>query len=128
MSVIYIAGPITLGDPHHNVNQAKQAALEIIRAGHAPIIPQLHMYLEHDVPSAESSISWEEWLASDKQLLNRADAILRLPGDSKGADLELYWAGSRGIPVFHDVQQLIDYYWQQDREKYDYLYREAERV
>jgi hypothetical protein len=40
--------------------------------------------------------TWEEWLDYDKPWLLASDVVLRIPGPSKGADLE-----EAGIPVFH---------------------------
>lgn len=34
-------------------------------------------------------------------------ALLRLPGESKGADLEVMEAVGRNIPVYHDIEDLL---------------------
>jgi hypothetical protein len=38
---IYIAGPISKGDPLHNVRQADEAMFALMRAGFAPFNPML---------------------------------------------------------------------------------------
>jgi len=44
-----------------------------------------------------------EWLA-------KCDAVLRLPGESKGADIEKDYALSLGIPVFFSIDDLLEYF------------------
>ena len=39
-----------------------------------------------------------------------ADAVLRLPGESLGADLEVARAEEAGIPVFRSIADLADHF------------------
>ncbi len=114
--VVYVAGPITLGPLDRNVFAACMAGVRLIRAGLAPIVPQLTCYLgqtptgdgEGVVPEvAAAGIDHATWLAVDLPLVRRCDALLRLPGASKGADLEVAEAGRAGIPVFTDETALV---------------------
>jgi hypothetical protein len=41
-----------------------------------------------------------------QRLLQHCDAVLRLPGDSKGADQDVAIANSRGIPVYHALEEV----------------------
>jgi hypothetical protein len=41
-----------------------------------------------------------------QRLLARCDAVLRLPGESVGADQDVALARRRGLPVYHDVAQI----------------------
>jgi hypothetical protein len=43
------------------------------------------------------------------RLIERCDAILRLKGDSKGADNDVRLANERGIPVYYDVAEIPIY-------------------
>lgn len=53
---------------------------------------------------------WDQWLAYDVALLaGSAEAVLRLPGVSRGADYEVAVAEAAGIPVFHDLERLVGY-------------------
>jgi hypothetical protein len=48
-----------------------------------------------------------DWYGVDLPWVAAADALLRLPGDSVGADLEEVEARHRRIPVFYDVESLL---------------------
>ena len=40
------------------------------------------------------------------RLLARCDAVLRLPGDSKGADEDVRLATERGLPVYYRLEDV----------------------
>ena len=46
------------------------------------------------------------WYAKDIRWLLECNAILRLPGESKGADAEVEIARQRGMPVFYSVHDI----------------------
>jgi hypothetical protein len=41
-----------------------------------------------------------------QRLLQHCDAVLRLPGESAGADLDVATAKRLGLPVYHDVAEI----------------------
>jgi hypothetical protein len=41
-----------------------------------------------------------------QRLLARCDAVLRIPGDSRGADLDVLRARQIGLPIYTDVSEL----------------------
>jgi hypothetical protein len=41
-----------------------------------------------------------------ERLLAHCDAVLRLPGESTGADRDVAIAAERGIPVYYDVEEI----------------------
>jgi nucleoside 2-deoxyribosyltransferase len=45
----------------------------------------------------------------DLKLLSKADVLVRLPGLSIGADKEVGYATSVGIPVFHTIEDALKY-------------------
>ena len=96
MKYIYVAGPYTGGDPVLNVRKAIEAGEQLIALGFVPFIPHLshlwHLVSSHDI---------EYWYSYDIEWLIKCDALLRLPGDSKGADAEVALALELDIPVFH---------------------------
>lgn len=98
---VYIAGPLSLGDRQANVRQAVEAGLELARLGYAPLIPHLTNYIDGD-----DSLGVENWYEIDLAWLQVADAVLRLPGPSKGADEEERLAREWGIPVYYTVTAL----------------------
>ncbi len=105
---VYISGPITKGDQEHNFNQAAEAHIALLKAGFAVFNPMLTMKL----PGCEE-ILHADWLESDLPWIGddtRAcvEAVLRLPGESKGADIECRYAEyTWGIPVYYDTEELI---------------------
>jgi len=101
---VYLAGPISLGDPDDNVRRAAAVGLALLAAGFAPLIPQLtHLIAPDDV---RGTVGYERWLESDLSFITVCDAVLRLPGESLGADRETRWAESLGIPVFTSTEAL----------------------
>ena len=97
---VYVSGPLSAGDWMVNLRAAVDAAEDLSRRGHVPYVPHLSMFwhLLYSHPH-------EFWLALDREWLEVCDAVLRLPGDSEGADLEVAWARELGKPVYTDVAQ-----------------------
>jgi len=102
---IYISGPITKGDREANFQQAADAQKALIAAGFAVLNPMLTMRL----PDA-FAIGHDTWIANDLPWVAVADAVLRLPGESRGANIEGEHAAIHGIPVFHDAAELRRYF------------------
>lgn len=94
MLVIYIASPYTKGDQATNVAVQVAAAHRIMDLGHCPIAPLLSHYLH-----IYRQRPWGEWMLADLALLDRSDHVLRLPGESVGADMEVSRARELGISV-----------------------------
>ena len=101
---IYIAGPMSRGDRIANLQQALHTYRALIEKGFAPLCPQLTFLVEGLFPQ----FTHEEWLAIDTPWVAVADALIRLPGESTGADEEVYEANRRGVPVFHNLGRLIE--------------------
>lgn len=101
----YIAGPVTAGDRIHNFNQACIAQRELMAAGFAPLNPMLSM-----LHPAAWQIPHEDWMESDLPWVAVADCVLRLPGESVGADREVEFARERGIPVFYAIEQISEHF------------------
>jgi hypothetical protein len=123
---VYIAGPISKGDLGANIDQATQALRCLIRLGYAPMCPHLTVYAKpvvslgrycnYGLPEVwckatiegAPGITHDDWLDVDLSWVAVSDAILRLPGDSVGADIEVAEANRLGIPVFEDLVALQD--------------------
>lgn len=101
--IVYISGPVTKGERVHNVAQGFYAQAKLMLAGFAPINP---------IASATYPFAWEPafthelWMAVDLALVEVSHAVLRLPGESVGADLEVAHAEKLGIPVFTSIEDL----------------------
>lgn len=102
MKIIYIAGPYTNGDVAMNVKRAMDEASYLIKAGYAVIVPHLFhfQHMLHPEP-------YETWTAIDMELLKHAYAMIRIPGESKGADAEEEFARKDGIPVYVSTNDFI---------------------
>jgi hypothetical protein len=102
---VYIAGPYTNGDRDRNVHEAIRVANILADHGFAPYVPHFTHYwdIRHKRP-------YEFWLELDNEFLRCCDAVLRIPGESNGADKEVALAGEIGIPVFTSVGELVSYY------------------
>lgn len=126
---IYVAGPVALGNLADNVNRAAEAGLRLLKAGLSPFVPHLSVFFDgvstryESEPEGEpgSNAYWararhfpggtaaEDWYSMDEPWVKASDALLRLPGESRGADLEVGWAGEAGIPVFYSVDDVVDW-------------------
>lgn len=93
--LIFISGPYTNGDQAANVRAAMCAGDMVIERGDVPFVPHLFHFWELVSPRP-----YEAWMALDLFMLARCDALLRLPGESPGADREVAHAFKLGIPVF----------------------------
>jgi len=99
--LIYIASAYTLGDTVENIRKACLAGDEILAKGHTPFVPHLsHLY--HFI----SPKPWETWLKLDAEFLARCDALLRLEGISKGADLEVEMAKYLEMPIYYSLDEI----------------------
>jgi nucleoside 2-deoxyribosyltransferase len=101
---VYVAGPYTHPDPVVNTRNAILAGDELAQCGHIPWIPHLniqwHMVCPHEP---------DFWYQYDLFWLDSCDAVLRLSGESTGADREVAFAKAKGIPVFSSVGQFLNY-------------------
>lgn len=105
MIKVYIASPYTLGDVAVNVRKQMLIADYLITMGYAPFVP-LYSHFQHIF----SLRPYEDWIKLDRQWLYQCDCVLRLPGESKGADEEVKYAKSVGISVFYSINELAEHY------------------
>lgn len=103
MKRIYVAGPITIGDQFVNVRNAVLAAEKLRAAGWAPFVPHLSAHWHMIAP-----VSYEDWLTYDFAWIDVCDAVIRLQGESRGADREVAYAQSIGKPVFFHLQDALE--------------------
>lgn len=99
---VYVAGPITKGDQFLNVRNAILVADDLLFSGMSPFVPHL-CSLWHIVAPQD----YERWMSYDQEWLEVCDVLLRIPGESSGADREIVQAMDLGIPVYYDLQALI---------------------
>lgn len=100
---VYIAGPYSKGVVNHNVRDAIITAKHLVRHGFEPYIPHLsHLW---DIVDPHP---WEYWLQRDIKWLYKCDCVLRLPGESSGADYEVLTAKAHGLPIFNSIYELLE--------------------
>ncbi len=99
--VVYIACPYTLGNVAVNVHNAFKVADKLVELGYIPYIP-IWTHFWHLV----SPHPYEFWTELDDELLSRCDCVLRIAGESRGADAEVTLAQNLGIPVFYNIDDL----------------------
>lgn len=117
---VYIATAISKGDMLANVERADEAFFRLLRAGFAPFNPVWSVFggsayrhgpsLDRVVAEADTlpgNTTHEDWMGADLPWVAVSDAVLRLPGESVGADREVELAEKLGIPVYHDAEELI---------------------
>ena len=99
---IYVAGPITKGDYPQNIRNAIDAGVKLLDLGYSPFIPHLDFVMLMVHP-----MSFEYLLEWDKDWLIVCSAVLRLPGESRGADIEEAFAQENAIPVYYSLSELV---------------------
>lgn len=121
MKRVYICGPISKGDLAHNINQASRCFERLALAGMAPFCPHwscfsgeasrpYHLKQVIAVAAAQpTKLTHADWLRVDLAWVAVCDAVLRLPGESVGADAECGFAREKGIPVFDSEAALLEW-------------------
>lgn len=99
---VYIAGPYS-SEPWACTHRAMELATAVLDAGYAPLLPHLTHFWHTSFPRA-----YEDWLELDLAWVAVAQAVLRIPGDSRGADREVALAESLSISVFHSLDELVE--------------------
>ncbi|MFN8376939.1 MAG: DUF4406 domain-containing protein [Anaerolineae bacterium] len=116
--MILIAGPYRSGtgdDPDKmaaNLRRLEQASYPIFQAGHVPMIGEWVALPIWNVAggSKVGDALYDEILhPTAGRLIERCDAILRLEGESKGADNDVKLAKERGIPVYYSIDEIPVY-------------------
>lgn len=101
MKLVYVAGPYTTPDPVANTRKSILLADAMYMESDGELVPVIpHLSLVCDLVAPHS---WEHWLAYDFKILSRCDCMLRIPGESPGADAEAEFAEMNGIPVFDSI-------------------------
>jgi hypothetical protein len=113
--LILIAGPYrsgTNGDPlriAQNLDRLESFALSIYKAGHIPVIGEwvaLPLMKQAGSLKLGDDISEQYLYPVASRLLERCDAVLRIEGESKGADEDLRLARERGLQVYWRMEDV----------------------
>lgn len=112
---VYISGAIRKGNLADNIKRACDVGRAFAKLGYAIMVPHLSCYFDGPeeieqensnftiaaVPQAENSLNATEWLAIDLAWVEVSDIVIRINGESEGADAEVKHAEMLGIPVFY---------------------------
>lgn len=113
--LVLIAGPYasgTDGDPDRmaaNLRRLEEAAWPVFERGHVPMIGE---WVALPVLTGMGASGPTDPRAADvlyptaERLLQHCDAVLRLPGESRGADNDVAIARRRGLPVYTSVEEI----------------------
>lgn len=115
--MILIAGPYRSGtnnDPiliKKNMDKLESVSLPIFRKGHIPMIgewvanPLIELAGSKEVGD---EIFAEIQYPTAHRLLTKCDAILRIEGESKGADQDVKIGKELGLKIYYDVNEIPD--------------------
>lgn len=113
--MILIAGPYRSGtddDPVRmaaNLKRLEGASWPIFQKGHVPMIGEwvaLPIWTEAGGRSVGDALYEKILHPAAGRLLQHCDAVLRLPGASKGADNDVEIAHQHGIPVYYAIDDI----------------------
>ncbi len=115
--LILIAGPYRSGTNNEpelikkNLDKLEAMALPIFNKGHVPMIGEwvalpLLKLAESENPGDEI---WDQiQYPVAHRLLEKCDAVLRIQGESKGADQDVKIAKQRGLKIYYHVDEIPD--------------------
>lgn len=113
--LILIAGPYRSGtndDPRliqQNLDNLEAMALPIFRKGHIPMIGEwvaLPLLKKAGSRKPGDEVWNEIQYPVAHRLLAKCDAVLRIQGESKGADLDIEIARKRGLKIYYDLDEI----------------------
>ncbi|WP_321936693.1 MULTISPECIES: DUF4406 domain-containing protein [unclassified Paraburkholderia] len=113
--LILIAGPWrggTHGDPAlmaANLARLEAAALDVFRLGHTPIVGEwlsLPLAAQAGSKYVGDAISEAFLYPAAHRMIAHCDAVLRIPGDSRGADADVAVAREAGKHVYFNLAEI----------------------
>jgi hypothetical protein len=114
--MILIAGPYRSGTNDNpdlmekNLRYLESVSLPLFRAGHLPVIGEwVALPLMREAGSKRPGDEPYNEIAYPvaERLLSKCDAVLRLPGESKGADQDVRIARERGLKVYFSLEEVL---------------------
>ncbi|MGO4387537.1 DUF4406 domain-containing protein [Microvirga sp. 2YAF29] len=107
---IRVCGPYATGGANPsqraaNLRVLNEAALELFRRGHTPVIGA-NMSLPMIAAAGLDDASHEIRLPLSLALLDRCDACLRIGGESQGSDIEVEAFKASGRPIYFSLSDI----------------------
>lgn len=100
-SIVFIASPYS-GNIKKNLTFQKKIASDLLDMGYIPLALAL---MTHEIDSYKSR-PYNEWLDITKSYISKSDILLRIGGDSSGADEEKFLAKKLNIPIVYSIDEL----------------------
>lgn len=112
--LVFIAGPYRSGTGDHeaaiaaNVKAMQDAAVQVAQRGHVPVLGEwVTLPLIEAAGGVRGDAVWDRFFHPNAQvLLERCDLVLRIGGESGGADAMVNAALARGLPVHYGLASL----------------------
>ena len=113
--LVLIAGPYmsgTGGDPERiaaNRVRLESHALPIYLRGHVPLVGEwIALPIIHAAGGKQhgDAVFQQYQYPVAHRLIERCDAVLRIPGESKGADEDVRMAQQRGLQIFYRLEDV----------------------
>lgn len=113
--MILIAGPYRSGTNDEpallaaNLRALESYAWPIFEKGHLPMIGEwvaLPVLQGVGGPGLKSPLAEKIMYPTAERLLQHCDAVLRLPGASRGADQDVLIANELGLPIYTEVSDI----------------------
>jgi len=109
IKLIYVAAPYTSSDPNEkkmNVEVARFIGYKLAKAGFYPVMPTVNT---NGFCEANNE---EFWYAATLELMTRCNAVYVCDGshNSKGVAGECFEAEQLNMPLFHSIEQLIEWF------------------
>jgi hypothetical protein len=98
---VYIASPYTKGDIAVNVKLQIDTVDELMNMGFVPFAP-LYSHFQHMAHPRP----YKDWIEIDMVWVLACDCVLRIGGESAGADGEVKLAKDNGIPVYYSIKAI----------------------
>ena len=92
-----------------NLARLEEAAWPIFQAGHIPMIGEwvaLPVLRSAGADGPLDPLADQVMYPAAERLLEHCNAVLRLPGESTGADQDVAIAEQRGIPVYRHIDEI----------------------
>ena len=104
--LVYIASQYTIGDHFINVQRQIECGNKLMDLSFIPIAPLVNSAFYN----MQKERTWAVWMDIDYVLISKCDYLLRLDGESRGADLEVAFAKQHNIPVFYSIDELYEFW------------------
>ena len=105
--IVFVIGPYRADSEWEvvqNIRKAEAMALDVWREGFTAICPHKNTAM------FGGALPDEAWLIGDREILSRCDAVILVDGYkySSGSISEINIAKSLDIPIFEDINELLD--------------------